>query len=214
MDGVLYDSMSNHAHSWVESFKAVGIDFPAYDAYLNEGRTGNSTIELAFEQYGNRKATKEDIEKIYKHKTNLMLKAPSPEIMPEMQNILQQTMANGYKVIIVTGSKQPSLITRLKNDFNIQKQNIVSGFDVINGKPDPEPYLKALKKANCDASQALVIENAPMGVKSAKAANITTIAVNTGILKPEILSDAGADIILDNTQQLAKEWNIIIKHQE
>ena len=210
MDGVLYDSMTNHAHTWVESFKSAGINFPAYDAYLNEGRTGSSTIEVAFQKYGDRRATEEDIQKIYDHKTELMLQAPTPKIMPGMQNVVQQTMAAGFKVIVVTGSRQPSLISRLNNDFNVQKENIVSGFDVKKGKPDPEPYLMALKKADCDASEVLVIENAPLGVESACGANIYTIAVNTGILEAEVLSKAGAGMVLSGTQELADIWETLV----
>lgn len=211
MDGVLYDSMTNHAHTWVESFRSAGIHFPAYDAYLNEGRTGPSTIQVAFEKYGDRKATEEDIQKIYDHKTALMLEAPTPAIMPGMQSVVQQTMSAGFKVIVVTGSKQPSLISRLKNDFDIQDEDVVSGFDVKRGKPDPEPYLIALQKAGCKGSEALVIENAPLGVEAARAAQIATIAVNTGILEPEILAQAGAGMVLSGTQELADLWKDLIK---
>jgi beta-phosphoglucomutase-like phosphatase (HAD superfamily) len=119
MDGVLYDSMKNHASTWVASFKQAGIDFPAYDAYLNEGRTGPGTIELAFKQYGNRDATEEDIQNIYNHKTSLMLEAPEALILPGMQEIIRLTMTAGIKVMVVTGSKQPSLIERLQKDFGI-----------------------------------------------------------------------------------------------
>ncbi len=211
MDGVLYDSMRNHAQTWVESFQSAGINFPAYDAYLNEGRTGSSTIQVVFEKYGHRPATEEDIQKIYDHKTALMLEATTPKIMPGMQSVVQQTMAAGFKVIVVTGSKQPSLISRLKNDFNIPDENVVSGFDVKRGKPDPEPYLMALKIADCKANEALVIENAPLGVEASHGAGIATIAVNTGILEPEILSRAGAAMVLSGTQELADKWNALIK---
>jgi beta-phosphoglucomutase len=210
MDGVLYDSMPNHASTWIESFKSVGIDFPAYDAYMNEGRTGQSTIEIAFEKYSNRKATQEDMQSIYDLKTVLMDKAPFAPIMPKMQQVMQQTIAAGLKVIVVTGSKQPSLISRLKTDYNIDRENIISGFDVKKGKPDPEPYLMALEKAQIKPNEAVVIENAPLGVISACGAKITTIAVNTGILKPEDLLNAGASIVFAGTAELFKEWGKII----
>lgn len=210
MDGVLYDSMKNHASTWVASFKQAGIDFPAYDAYLNEGRTGPGTIELAFKQYGNREATKEDIENIYNHKSSLMLEAPEALILPGMQEIIKQTMAAGIKVMVVTGSKQPSLIERLQKDFGIPHGAIVSGFHVKRGKPDPEPYLMALEKTGCKSGEALVIENAPMGVRSAYAAGITTLAVNTGILKDKDLSDEGALKVYPDTLSLCEQWPSII----
>nr|WP_262487019.1 HAD-IA family hydrolase [Geofilum rubicundum] len=99
----------------------------------------------------------------------------------------------------------------MKKDFNIEDENVVSGFDVKKGKPDPEPYLMALKKANCEAGEALVIENAPLGVEASCGAGITTIAVNTGILEAEILSRAGAGMVLSGTQELADNWKSLIR---
>lgn len=210
MDGVLYDSMKNHAYTWTESFSKVGIDFPQYDAYMNEGRTGPATIQLAFKAHLNREATPQEIKDIYDYKTELMQQAPVAPILPGMQQVLQQAMAAGITVMVVTGSKQPSLIQRLKNDFNVDNKNVVSGFDVKKGKPDPEPYLMALKKSGCQPGEALVIENAPMGVEASVAAKIFTIAVNTGILKPEELSSRGANIVLPGTLALLDIWPRII----
>ncbi|SKB91665.1 haloacid dehalogenase superfamily, subfamily IA, variant 3 with third motif having DD or ED [Alkalitalea saponilacus] len=206
MDGVLYDSMPNHASTWVESFRRSGINFPEYDAYLNEGRTGPATINIAFEKCGNRQATEDDIKTIYDTKTELMQAAPEAPIMPGMKEVVRKTIEAGLKVVVVTGSRQPSLLARLESDYGISRDNVINGFDVKRGKPDPEPYLMALKKANCKASDAIVIENAPMGVESSVKAGIITIAVNTGILKPEVLSDSGASVVLPGTEELLKHW--------
>ncbi len=211
MDGVLYDSMKNHAYSWTKSFKKWGIDFPAYDAYMNEGRTGNATIEMAFKEHLNRAATEKEIEDLYQYKTELMLEAPEAEILPGMQEVVQKTREAGLKVIVVTGSRQPSLIQRLQKDFNIRENEVVSGFDVKIGKPHPEPYLMGLKKANCTPQETLVIENAPMGVESSVAAGIATIAVNTGILRPEELSSRGAFLVLPDTKSLLEIWDKVLQ---
>ena len=48
MDGVIFDSMPYHAKSWVKAFEEIGIKFSEYKAYLNEGRTGASTIANEF----------------------------------------------------------------------------------------------------------------------------------------------------------------------
>ncbi len=211
MDGVLYDSMKNHASTWVESFRLAGINFSPYDAYLNEGRTGPSTIKIAFNKYSNRHATDVDIQKIYDTKTALMQNAPEALILPGMQRVIELTIKSGKTVMVVTGSKQPSLLDRLKNDFNIPNYSIVSGFDVEKGKPDAEPYLMALNKTGINCNEALVIENAPLGVQSARAAGITTIAVNTGILDDSVLLTEGASVVFPNTMALLEKWPEIIK---
>ena len=40
MDGVLFDSMKNHAKSWHETMAHFGLDLPEWEAYMHEGRTG------------------------------------------------------------------------------------------------------------------------------------------------------------------------------
>lgn len=211
MDGVLYDSMKNHAYSWSESFKKWGIDFSPYDVYMNEGRTGDSTVEIAFKEHLNRNATKKEIEDLYRYKSELMQNMPEVEILPGMQEVVSKTIEAGIKAIVVTGSSQPSLIQRLLKDFNIQENDVISGFDVKIGKPHPEPYFMGLKKANCTPQEALVIENAPMGVDSSVAAGIMTIGVNTGILRPEELSSRGAFLVLPNTESLLEIWDSILQ---
>ena len=67
----------------------------------------------------------------------------------------------------------------------------------------------ALERAGIRAEQAIVVENAPLGVRSAKAAGIFTIAVNTGPLKPEALTAEGADIVYDSVAQLCEEWDTL-----
>jgi beta-phosphoglucomutase-like phosphatase (HAD superfamily) len=47
-----------------------------------------------------------------------------------------------------------------------------------------------------------VIENAPLGIQSAKAAGIYTVAVNTGILDDRVLWDSGADIVINDLKEL------------
>jgi beta-phosphoglucomutase-like phosphatase (HAD superfamily) len=81
----------------------------------------------------------------------------------------------------------------------------VSGNDVTHGKPNPEPYLIALQKSGFSHHECLVIENAPLGIQSAKAAGLYTLAVNTGPLENQILLKAGADELHSSTQTMAKQ---------
>ena len=56
------------------------------------------------------------------------------------------------------------------------------------------------KAGNLKPNQAIVLENAPLGVESAHRANIFTIAVNTGPLPDSVLMDAGADMLMDSME--------------
>ncbi|WP_234408945.1 HAD family hydrolase [Marinilabilia salmonicolor] len=154
MDGVLYDSMKHHAATWIEAFKKYNINFPKEEAYLNEGSTGDFTIKKAIKQICNREATPEEINGIYEEKTRLMHLRPKADKIPGMQALMKRIRDTGKKIIVVTGSKQPILLERLHEDFGVHPDEVVSGYNVIHGKPHPEPYLMGLKKAGFAANEA------------------------------------------------------------
>ena len=83
---------------------------------------------------------------------------------------------------------------------------MVTAFDVKFGKPNPEPYLMGLVKAGVAANEAIVVENAPIGVQAGVAAGIFTVAVNTGPLDSKVLLDAGANLLFPSMQALCDNW--------
>ena len=96
-------------------------------------------------------------------------------------------------------------LERLEHNYPgmFRKELMVTAFDVKYGKPNPEPYLMALKKGGLKADEAIVVENAPLGVEAGHNAGIFTIAVNTGPLDGQVLLDAGADLLLPSMQALS-----------
>ena len=75
------------------------------------------------------------------------------------------------------------------------------------GKPLPDPYLMGLRKAgDLDPWQAIVVENAPLGVRSGYAARLFTIAVNTGPLPNNELLAAGANLIFSSMTDFSENW--------
>lgn len=211
MDGVLYDSMPNHAKAWSTAVTEFGLSMSPHEAYLHEGRTGHGTINILAQRHWGRNATTEEMERIYAAKSALFNTCPEPQPMPGAAQLLQSIRSLGLTIVLVTGSAQHSLLTRLAHDFPgiFSAERMVTAFDVKHGKPHPEPYLMGLEKAGVNASEAVVIENAPLGVEAAHAAGIYTIAVNTGPLSPKVLLDAGADIVLPREGGFAQALEII-----
>ncbi len=60
---------------------------------------------------------------------------------------------------------------------------VVTGDDVINGKPNPELYLKASRKLNVSSDKCIVVENAPLGIDATLSAGMFCIAVSTTLEK-------------------------------
>ncbi|MCP9612268.1 HAD-IA family hydrolase [Coprobacter tertius] len=205
MDGVLYDSMKNHAKSWYVTMQSQGINSTEDEFYMYEGRTGASTINLLFEREKGRKATEQEKKDIYRLKTENFCRFPPAPPMPGALDFLENVKSKGITPVLVTGSGQVSLLEKLNHDYHgiFTPNHMVTAFDVKHGKPNPEPYLMGLKKAGVTASEAIVVENAPLGVEAGVAAGIFTVAVNTGPLSDQILLDAGADLLLPSMQKLA-----------
>lgn len=113
---------------------------------------------------------------------------------------------------MVTGSGQLSLLNRLQTNYPgyFSPDRLISSRDVRHGKPHPEPYLMALSRAGLQPWEALVVENAPLGVRSAVAARIFTVAVNTGPLKPQTLTDEGAHLVFPSMKALAEQWEQLL----
>ena len=207
MDGVLYDSMPFHVKAWSEVATRHGLAFDPGNFYLWEGRTGDSTINLLFNNTFGREASPGELKSLYEEKALLFNRYNDGRVMDGVAGVLEQVKTLGLDTLLVTGSGQHSLLGKLETDFPgyFGKDKMVTAFDVQIGKPHAEPYLMGLQKAGVSAPEAFVVENAPLGIQSAKAAGLFTIAVNTGPLPDAILLDAGADLLFPNMSTLARE---------
>ena len=204
MDGVIYNSMPHHAQVWEETMQRHHLHFTAQDCYRNEGRTGFDVIHEVILRDEHREASHEEIARIYAEKTNAFLAMGHPAPIPDIQDVLHYLKNQGHVIWIVTGSGQDSLFETLNKDFpNIfARERMITAYDVTHGKPNPEPYLKAWERSGLQKEDCCVIENAPLGIRAAKAAGLFTIGVNTGVLTRDDLQQAGADVVLDNMKQL------------
>lgn len=206
MDGVLFDSMPNHAIAWEEVMKNHQLPFTAYDCYLNEGRTGESVIREAMWKARNRDATSDEITTIYAEKSAyfnmLEQKVGGTPTIPGVAEVLRYVEACGDQIWVVTGSGMRSLLDNLNTVLPavFQRDRMITAFDVVHGKPDPEPYLKAWERSGLTKEQCVVVENAPLGIRSGKAAGLTVYAVNTGVLTKDDL--AQADQVFDTMAEL------------
>ena len=208
MDGVLFNSMPYHADAWHKVMERHDLHLSREEAYLHEGRTGAATINIVYQRQFGKDATPEMIKSIYAEKSVEFNSNPEPERMPGSWEILLKVKSEGLTPVLVTGSGQHSLLNRLTHNFPgmFQRERMVTAFDVKYGKPHPEPYLMGLEKAGVKANEAIVVENAPIGVQAGVAAGIFTIAINTGPLDEQVLLNAGADLLFPSMQALCENW--------
>ena len=211
-DGVLYNSMPYHAESWAWAMTKHGLPYTAMECYRNEGRTSTGVIQEHHQQMYGTDASPELIEAIYKDKTEhfTQMTGGFPGIIPNVDKVLYFLRSQGVQCWVVTGSGQRNLIDALNKTFDNVFTGIISSFDVTKGKPDPEPYLKAWERSGFKKEECMVVENAPLGVRAAKAAGLYTLAVNTGPLPDEELWDEKADEVLPDMQALLARLTAIL----
>jgi sugar-phosphatase len=78
---------------------------------------------------------------------------------------------------------------------------LVTASDIQRGKPDPEPYQKGAAAVHRAPQDCVVIEDAPSGTRSGKAAGSRVLAVRT-TTPDEVLLAAGADWITNDCSSL------------
>ena len=187
MDGVLVDAMPFHCKAIQTAAKQeVNIDVKQRDVYLLEGMPGEDMVKelLRHKRYtGNIQEISDDDG--YSDK----LDSVAHRIHERKKKIFEQINAsapiNGAKELIsnirckkalVSGAAKQevdSIISKYfgKDAFDV----IVTGEDLEEGKPSPDPFRTALTKMSLKESEAIVVENAPLGVKAANNAGIRCI---------------------------------------
>ena len=210
MDGVLIDSMPNHVVAWKESMAVFDIAMTADDAYATEGARGVDTIRKMVKEQHGRDIDEAEAQQMYDVKSRIFNEQPLAPVMNGVRGLLRKISRDGLRIIVVTGSGQRPLIQRLSEEFPkyISEDQIITAYDVKRGKPAPDPYLMGLKRAgDLQPWEAIVVENAPLGVRAGAAANIFTVAVNSGPLPNEALKEAGANIVFDSMTDFRDHWD-------
>lgn len=212
MDGTLYDSMPWHALAWHKMMGEAGVETNPDEFFAYEGMTGKATINMLFKRAFGREVSDEEAARLYAVKSKHFKENNQARVMPGAKKLISELRGHGITPVLVTGSGQASLLDRLSEEFEgeFPPSLRVTAKDVKQGKPAPEPYLRGLELAGVDAGNAIVFENAPLGVLSGVNAGIFTVAVKTGPLEIESLYAAGADIVFESMPQCAEYVNKLL----
>lgn len=207
MDGVLYDSMRNHSAAWKRLSDEMGWRYTDNEFYLYEGMTGAAIIRLLMErEAGRTDVDDEETARIYAKKAEYFNALGTVGQIPGAGRMLNELKKANIVRVLVTGSGQSSLLDRLDRDYpGIFSDGLrVTARDVKRGKPDPEPYLMGLQKAEEKAENAIVVENAPLGVKAGNRSGCFTVGVTTGPIPAETMYENGADIVYGTMEAFAE----------
>ena len=210
-DGVVLDSMKQHVAAWQYAFRKEGLNLTDLEIYLMEGRGVKALVHDICNKHD---ISTEIAPKIIETKIEYYDQHIAVNFYDGFFDLLEYLQLINLKMAIVTGGHRDRIIPFAKEYLDGYFSGFVCSDDVKNTKPFPEPYLKGVESLGLKPEECIVIENAPLGIKAAKAAGIKTIAIET-TLSNKYLKEADFIVqFFSEVQSTIKKMiaNGIIKH--
>jgi mannitol-1-/sugar-/sorbitol-6-phosphatase len=185
LDGVLVDSTPAVARVWTIWANKHGFD-PDETVRIAHGRPSLATIKelLPNADHDTENAAVERME---------IEDVGGVVPLPGAVGLLKALPANHWT--IVTSCTRALALVRLRVAGIPIPQKLVTSTDIMNGKPHPEPYLKGAEILGVAATDCIVFEDAPAGIRAGIAAGGRVIALQTTERDP-LLREAGAQWIV------------------
>lgn len=182
LDGTVADTMPQHFVAWTATLADHGAAMSEELFYEWGGVPPLKVVSLLNERFGYTL----DPETVMADKEARFLEGIN-DVQP-IASVLAHIVAQHGRIplAIVSGSPRANVERTLKvlgltDRFDIT----VCAEDYTNGKPHPEPFLKAAELLHVEPRQCLVFEDADAGIASAKAAGMQWVRV------PQTLPSAG-----------------------
>lgn len=173
LDGTLVNSEQLHYEAWLAALPSRGITLDA-ERYATSfsGRPG---LDIARHHLG--LAEDEAVALMDELRDHFWQLAPGRlALIPGLPELLAR-LAGVPKAIATSARKREALrvleMTGLLANFDA----IVTVDDIVNGKPHPEPFLSAAALLGVAPERCLAFEDAPNGLRSARAAGMVCVGV-------------------------------------
>ena len=189
LDGVLVDSTPSVARVWTRWALAYGID-PQHAIAHAHGRRSIETVRALAPQ-------------LNAEEENLRVEQMEIEdkegvtALPGAARLL--TILPQNRFAIVTSATRPLARARIGYAGLPLPEHLLTANDVTQGKPSPEPYLKGAALLGFEPQDCIVIEDAPAGITSARAAGMQVIALSNTFPVDEL---AGSTAIVRSLEDL------------
>jgi HAD superfamily hydrolase (TIGR01509 family) len=198
LDGVVIDSHPLHKRAWKLLFTRLDKQVSEQELeFVVEGQKREDILRHFLGALSDRQV------RDYGEQKEALFKNIAAEIQPiqGLPEFLAQLYAANLAMAVASSAGRHRVEHNLRQ-VNLHKhfQAVVTGEDVIEGKPNPAIFALAAAKMRLQAGEILVCEDAVNGVQAAKAAGMRCLAVAANGRAP-LLKKAGADkIVLDFTQ--------------
>ena len=200
MDGLVLDTEKLYARFWMEGCHHFG--FPMTYEQALRMRAANSNLGRAnlHEFFG----PEADYDAIRSKRIEFMdayIAENGVELKMGIRELLDFLQERGIATAIASSSPMDRIKTYLSaHDLYHRFDCLCSGYEIPNGKPAPDIYLKAAEQLGLRAEECLALEDSPVGIESAYRAGCYPVMVPDQD-QPDALTQsrlyAKADSLLD-----------------
>ncbi len=192
LDGVIVDTLHYHYLAWKHMFGARGGTVSEHTVLLHEGRNSREIMPILVEETGV-DIPESEWERFIDEKRAYYRSIVRVGYYEDAFGVIDELKKRGLKVALVTACA----LRNMQHSLNAEQQShfdfIITGDEVPRAKPFPDPYLTAARQLGLQPAECLVVENAPLGIESAKRAGMYCIAIETTLGKEYL---AQADCII------------------
>ena len=208
-DGVMAETFPYHFKAWQIVLQPERIEPREITIRLNEGKPAWQIAQAIYESAG---VNLSDLKakKIKEKKNKIFQKIQRAGVFPEIFNLVDLIISNSMKTGLVTGTTLGNIKSVLPETLIEKISAIVKEGDTLRGKPFPDPYLVAAEKLDVRPDKCIVVENAPIGISSAKAAGMYCIALETTLHREHLHK---ADVIFKDHKELFISFASIINNK-
>ena len=177
-DGVVVDSSAHHERSWEVLAAQRGFSLPGGHFKRGFGKKNNMIIpDLGWATAPAEVDTlAREKEEIYRS----LVRQHGIQPLPGIRELLAALQTADIPCAIGSSTERANLdclldLMDLRQFFSV----IVSGEEVVHGKPDPSIFLLAAERLGTAPAQCVVIEDALVGIEAARRAGMPVLAVAT-----------------------------------
>jgi HAD superfamily hydrolase (TIGR01509 family) len=128
-----------------------------------------------------------------------------------VREFIEQICSDGIAIALASSAGRSRVESNLRQlGLASYFQVVVTGDDVVKGKPDPALFIMAASELNIPPHETLVCEDAVNGVQAAKAAGMKCLGIASSGERELVLKAAGADkIVRDFTQAYVQDLHAL-----
>ncbi len=198
LDGVIADTLHYHYLAWEKMFQELGGSVSEHSVLLHEGRASREILPTFLEEAGV-SLPADQHEAFIDRKRAYYRSIVKMSYFPHVFEVIADLRVRGFRTALVTASSRKNMEAALPENRRALFDFLISGDEVHRAKPNPDPYLAPMHHMSLAPEQCVVVENAPLGIESAKNAGMTCVAVETTLGREYL---GLADVVIHDIREL------------